>query len=154
MNPICKLSYTHPFCSGRLFSPPFGSPLFSTWYSVFSGYGSQVCSKSPFMLYDTANVAMKAQWLGGSEKSGRWRGRTTFTSYIATSVITRLLTPRYAIQTRSAYSSSSSPPRHRVRRRREYEESTFIPRSEIRSNNPLTRDTFERSKDRNTNGWG
>ena len=70
-----------------------------------------MCSNSLFILSDTANVTMKAQWLGGGgEKSGRLRGQTRFTSYIATSLIIRLLSARYAIQTRSAYSSSSSLP--------------------------------------------
>jgi len=31
---------------------------------------------------------VKVQWLGRSEKSGHWRGRTRFASYIATSLIT------------------------------------------------------------------
>ena len=126
---------------------------FSIWYSIFSGYESQVCSNSPFMLSDTDNVTMKGQWLGRSEKSGRWKGRTRFASYIATSLITRLVTPRYAIQTHSAYSSSSSPIRHRVRRRHEYEQSTFIPRSEIYLNKPLARDTLQaRRTERPTGG--
>ncbi|KIK05628.1 hypothetical protein K443DRAFT_334080 [Laccaria amethystina LaAM-08-1] len=68
------------------------TPLSTGCSDPSSGYRSQI-----FRYCEGAMI-------GRSEKSGGWRGQTRFTSYVATSLITRLLTPRYAIQTRSTYS--------------------------------------------------